>query len=218
MNVEAVSAILKEGSPVSTRIGYGPAWYRNIVYKSEGSLVQLSLIDRYMENTITAGSHVSIKFFNEFFVYLFNGIVHNICAGLPGYIIVQVTEAEEIINTRLSPRYDTYLPASLKPEWDSMSYFSIITDISYGGMAFTCAHRFDSSEDIEVAAFLPSNQVFQTKGRIVRRNIKSSIIEYSMQFTEINEQSCELLSKYFARLDAESTALYEQYLLYTKKQ
>jgi len=218
MNVEAVSSILKEGSPVSTKIGSGPAWYRNIVYKSEGNLIHLSLIDRYLENAVITGTHISIKFFNEFFVYLFNGIIHNIYAGYPGYVIVQITDAEEIINTRLSPRYDIYLSANLKPEWDSIFYFSIITDISYGGMAFMCTHRFDYSEEVEVTAYLPFNQVFQTNGKVIRRSIKSGIIDYSMQFIEISEQSCGLLSKYFARLDAENAALYQQFLLYSSKQ
>ena len=218
MNAEAVSAILKEGSPASTRIGTHPAWYRNIVYKSEGSLVHLSLIDRYLENVVLPGSNIYIKFFNEFFVYLFSGIIHNIYAGSPGYIIVQITECEEIINTRLSPRYDTYLPANLKPDWDSMHRFSIITDLSYGGMAFLCTHRFDSNEEVLVNAYLPFNQIFNTRGKVVRRNIKNNIIDYSMQFTETDETNCSLLSKYFARIDAEYTALYQQYLLASNKQ
>ncbi|NJD04129.1 MAG: PilZ domain-containing protein [Ruminiclostridium sp.] len=218
MNVEAVSAILKEGSPVSTRIGSGSAWYRNIVYKSENNFVHLSLIDRYLENIVIVGTQISIKFFNEFFVYVFSGIIHNIYAGYPGYVIVQITDAEEIINTRLSPRYDIYLPANLKPEWDSIFFFSVITDISYGGMAFMCSHRFDHSEEVQVMAYLPLNQVFQTKGKVIRRNIKNGIIDYSMQFTEISEQSCGILSKYFARLDAENAALYQQFLLHSGRQ
>ncbi len=218
MNVEAVSAILKEGSSVSTKIGSGPAWYRNIVCKSKGNLVYLPLIDRYLENTVTSGTYIAIKFFNEFFVYLFSGIVHEIYAGYPGYVIVQIADAEEIINTRLSPRYDTYLPANLKPEWDNVYYFSVITDISYGGMAFMCTHRFDYSEEVEVTAYLSVNQVFQIKGKVIRRSIKNAVIDYSMQFTEISEQSCSLLSKYFSRLDAESAALYQQYLINLNKQ
>lgn len=218
MNAEAVSAILKEGSPISTRIGAHPAWYRNIVYKSEGSLVHLSLVDRYLENVILPGSNISIKFFNEFFVYMFNGIIHNIYAGCPGCIIVQIIECEEIINTRLSPRYDTYLPANLKPDWDSMFHFSIITDMSYGGMAFLCTHRFDYNEEVLVNAYLPMNQIFQSRGKVIRRNIRNNTIDYSMQFSEIDEENCSLLSKYFARLDAENASLYQQYLLLSSKQ
>lgn len=218
MNAEAVSAILKEGSPVSTKIGAHPAWYRNIVYKSEGNLVYLSLIDRYLENAVFSGSSISIKYFNEFFVYLFTGVIYNIYAGNPGYVVVQITECEEIINTRLSPRYDIYLPASLKPDWDNLQHFSIITDLSYGGMAFFCSHRFDCNDEIWVDAYLPFNQIFHTKGKVIRRNIKGSVIDYSMQFTEINEENCGLLSKFFARLDAENAVLYQQYLMLTNKQ
>lgn len=218
MNVEAVSVILKEGASVSTKIGSGPAWHRNIVYKSEGSFVQLSLIDRYLENLIVTGMHISIKFFNEFFVYLFEGVIHNICAGHPGHVLVKVTDAEEIINTRLSPRYDIYLSANLRPEWDDIIHFSVINDISYGGMAFMCTHRFDYNEEVEITAFLPSNEIFRTTGKVIRRSIKSGIIDYSMQFIQISEQNCGLLSKYFAHLDMENAALYEQFLLHSNKQ
>ncbi len=218
MNVEAVSAILKEGLAISTKIGSSLAWHRNIVYKSEGAFVHVALIDRYLENAVTTGTHISVKFFNEFFVYLFDGIIHSIHAGHPGYLTIQVTSAEEIINTRLSPRYGTYISANLKPEWDSTFYFSIITDISFGGVAFICTHRFDYGDELEVTAYLPSNQIIQTTGKVVRRSIKSGIIDYSMQFTEMSEENCSILSRYFSRLDEENKAMYEEYLIFSARQ
>lgn len=220
MNAEAASSILKEGSHVSTKLklGNGLAWFRNIVYRSEGSFVHLALIDRYLENVIVTGNHITIKYFNEFFVYLFEGVIHSIQAGSPGYVVVQISEAEEIINTRLSPRYDTYLSANLKAPWDNTYYFSVITDLSYGGMAFMCAHRFDYGEEIEVTAYLPFNQIFQTTGKVIRRSLKSSVIDYSMQFVVIDEHNCSLLAKYFSRLDAENANMYELYLMYSNKQ
>lgn len=218
MNAESVSAILKEGSHVATRLGTGMAWFRNIVYRSEGNFIHLALIDRYLENLIVPGIQISVKYFNEFFVYLFDGVIHSIHAGSPGYVIVQINDAQEIINTRMSPRYDTYLQANLKASWDNTYYFSIITDLSYGGFAFICTHRFDYGEEIEATAYLPYNQVFQTTGKVIRRSLKNDIIDYSMQFIVIDEHNCSLLSKYFKRLDAENAAMYELYLMYSNKQ
>lgn len=218
MNSEAAAAILKEGSHVSTKLGNGLAWFRNIVFRSDGKYIHLALIDRYLENVIVVGNHMTIKFFNEFFVYLFEGVIHTIQAGNPGYIIVQIDDAEEIINTRMSPRYDAYLSANLRAPWDNSYHFSVITDLSYGGMAFMCTHRFDYGEEIEVTAFLPFNQIFQTTGKVIRRTMRNNIIDYSMQFVLIDESNCNLLSKYFTRLDAENASMYELYLMYSNKQ
>jgi PilZ domain. len=218
MNAESVSTILKEGFHVGTKLGAGMAWYRNIVYRSEGSFVHLALIDRYLENIIAPGMQISVKYYNEFFVYLFEGVIHSIHAGTPGYIIIQVNDAQEIINTRMSPRYDAYLSANLKATWDNTHHFSVITDLSYGGMAFISHYRFEYGEEVEVTIYLTCNQIFQTTGKIIRRSLKNSVIDYSMQFIILDEHNCSQLSKYFSRLDSENACLYELYKLYSNKQ
>lgn len=212
MNVEAVSVILKEGMAVSTKLGSGMTWCRNIVYKSEGDSVYLALIEQYLENIIIPGSTISIKYVNEYFIYLFEGTITNINPSYPAYLTVRVTNAEEILNSRLSPRYDVYIAADLKPEWDDSSCFAVITDISFGGLAFICNLKFDYNEKLEITAHLPSGQKINARGKIIRKTIKNNVSDYSMQFIEISESNCHLLSKYFSSLESEISVLYKQYL------
>jgi hypothetical protein len=212
LNVESVSAILKEGMAVSTKLGSGMTWCRNIVYKSERNCVCLALIEQYLENIIIPGSTISIKYVDEYFIYLFEGTIINISASYPPYLTVRITNAEEIINSRLSPRYDVYMAADLKPGWDDTSYFAVITDISFGGLAFICNLKLDYNEELEITAYLPKGLKINTKGKIIRKTIKNNVIDYSMQFIEINESNCNLLSKYFSSLESEISLLYKQYL------
>lgn len=203
---------MREGTTISTRLGSSLTWYRNIVYKSEGNCLYLALIEQYLENIIIPGSSISIKYINEYFIYLFEGTVCDIKARHPGYLTVRVTNAEEIINSRLSPRYDVYIAAAIKPGWDDKDCFAVITDISFGGLAFMCTYKFDYNEELEVSAYLPSGGIVTAKGKIIRKNQKNTIFDYSLQFNEINESDCSLLSRYLSSLESEISATYRQYL------
>lgn len=212
MNAEAVSAILKEGMPVSIKLGTDIAWYRNIVYKSVRDSVYVALIGQYCDRAVAPGTNISIKYVNEYFIYLFEGTVYSVNTGSPGYITMHVTNAEEIINTRLSPRYDVHAAADLKPDWDDETYPSTVIDISFGGAAFICKHGFDYNEELALDIRLPIRTMVHVKGKIVRKSIKSGMIDYSVQFTEIDENNCSLLSKYFSLLEAEISAMHEQFI------
>jgi len=212
LNLELVSAILKEGTSVGTRLGSNLAWYGNIICKSDGNQVHLALIRQYLENVLSSGTSISLKHMNEYFVYLFEGIVCDISAHYPGYITVRITNAEEIINTRLSPRYDVYIAADLRYDRDDTANFSVVTDISFGGLSFVCNHKFDCDDELEVTIYLPSKKIVHAKGKIIKKTAKNNLIDYSMQFVELNENNCSLLSQYFTFLEMEISSMYKQYL------
>ncbi len=212
LNVEAVSVILKEGALVGTRLDNSPSWCGNIVYKSEGRTVYVALVDRYLADAIAPGRIISIKYVNEYFIYVFEGAVIKINAEYPGYAAIRITSAEEVINSRLSPRYDVHLAASLKPVWDSDSYFTTVTDISFGGIAFICGNRFDYNEELDVDINLYGNQIINARGKIIRKSIKNKTAEYSMQFSNMDELSYKTLSLFFSRLEEEADAMYRRFL------
>lgn len=210
--MEAVSIILKEGSLVGTRLDNSLFWYDNIVYKSEGRIVYIALIDKYPDDAVAPGRSISIKFVNEFFIYVFEGTVIKIDAAYPGYAAVRVTSAEEMINSRLSPRYDVNLPASLKPVWDSDSYPATMTDISFGGAAFLSAHRFDYNEELCAVIHLPEGNTVHAAGKVVRRNIRSTVTDYSLQFVELDENNCNILSRFFLHIEDEISLLHKKFI------
>lgn len=212
LNVEAVSVILKEGALIGTRLDNNLSWCGNIVYKSEGRIVYISLVDRYLEDAVVPGRLISIKYINEYFIYLFEGTIIRISAEYPSYAAVRVTLAEEVINSRLSPRYDVHLTASLKPVWDGDSYSTIVTDISFGGTAFICSNRFDYNEELDIDIRLNDNQFIKTRGKIIRKIIKNKTAEYSMQFSDMDESNYKTLSLYFSQLEEAASAMYKHFL------
>lgn len=196
MNAVSVSAILHTGSVISTKIGANNIWYRNIVYKCEDNMVSIALIDNYMENLIMPGTKMVLKQTNECFEYIFEGVVSNIQMEVPTQIWVHVNKAEEIINTRVFPRYDTYLASDIKPVCDEKKYFSIVTNISLGGIAFASSHIFDYGEECDVSIFMSREKTVLCRGKVIRRNNKGDYIDYSMQFVDMDEINNNLVSDY----------------------
>lgn len=209
--MEAASAILKEGTIVGTKLDVCTAWYRNIIYRCEEDTVLVALLDKYLENLIIPGVRFQIRYFNEYFVYLFDGEVTGIQAQHPAYIQVRITKAEELINSRLSPRYDTYLSVRLKSVWDDTPYFAVATNLSFGGMAFTSTQRFDYGDELELSISFPDNKQINAKGKVIRRALKGNSIDYSMQFVEIDEYNTSLLSRHFSSLEDEMLAMQQKF-------
>lgn len=207
MNTAVVSSILKEGTVVSTKLDSDNSWYPNIIYKSECNSVCVALIGKHLESMIYAGANLSLKYSNEYFIYFFEGRILQINTAYPAFILVQINKAEEIVNTRLYTRYDTNLAAGIKPVWDDVRHFSIVTNISLGGMAFLSTYKFDNGEECEACISLPGQKDIGVRGKIVRSSIKARMNDFSFQFTGIDSPDKVHLSHYLSTLEDEMTAL-----------
>ncbi|MCX7710186.1 MAG: PilZ domain-containing protein [Clostridia bacterium] len=196
MNAASVSSLLHEGSVISTRIGQNSIWYRNVVYSTQDNMIQLGLTVDYLENLIMPGSKIILKHTCEYFEYIFEGIVSNIQTAMPANITVHINKAEEIINTRIFPRYDTYFASDMKPVWDDKTYFSIITNISLGGVAFASKHVYDYGEECDVCIYMPNSPKICCRGKVIRKSDKGEYIDYSMQFVDMDEENSNRVSEY----------------------
>ena len=196
---------------VSTKLGNSSAWYNNILYKVEDSKLTLSLKDSYLENTIVLNSHFNIKFTNEFFEYIFEGIVIEINPIPPSYVKVLIKKADELVNTRFFPRYDTYIASTLKMLWNDNLYFSIVNNICLGGMAFVCDHEMDYGEEAEVCVYIPDIETICTRGKVIRKSHKNNLFSYSMQFIQMDEANSIRLSNYLTSIDEQNSNLIDFY-------
>lgn len=217
MNATAVSAILKEGAIIYTRMGSSNVWHQNIVYKCEGNTVYIPLIGEYLQNVIMTGAGIVLKYGNEYFEYLFEGTVSSIKVTYPDFITVNVSKAEEQINTRAFPRYDAYLAMNVEPLWDKTLYFGVTNNLSLMGISFSAKHQFDYSEECNVVLHLPDHQMVFAKGKIIRKTPKGNVFDYGMHFTEMNEESTDLLSDYLSELEAKRANLQNHFFASIKK-
>lgn len=192
---------------VSTRVGTSPAWYNNIILKLDDKSITLSLIGSYLENTIMPDCPMVIKYTNEFFEYVFEGQVQDIKPSFPSCVTIQVKKVEELVNTRFFPRYDVYIPATIKPQWDQDSHFIIVNNVCLGGMAFLYRRELDYGEEAEVTVYISDKETVESKGKIIRKSQKGNLFHYSMQYTEMMEASNNKLADYLALLDEENALL-----------
>lgn len=217
MNAEAASTILKEGMVISTRINSSGTWYENIVYKSQSNVVYISLLDNYLENIAVSGTGIILKSSNEYFEYIFEGIIENVSIEHPGYIKVLVKSAEEKLNSRTYPRYDTYLASTIRLPWDDVDYFSIVTNISYGGVAFVAKYEFNTNEKIYISIYLPGHKVVGARGKIVRKSVRNEFTEYGIHFEEMPEAHRTSVMEFIAKLEKNKQKLQTNYYNNVKK-
>lgn len=216
MNAAAVSSILKEGMIVLTRQGNNYAWYENIIYKCDRTSVYVSLLDSYIDHAIMPGSPLTLKCANEFFEYLFEGTVSEIHVDTPRYIVIKVTKAEEMVNTRTFPRYDTSVPAKVRSLWSETDEFAIVVNICLGGMAFISRYSFDYGEECDVFVYLPGSIQVTGRGKVIRRAEKNNFIDYSMQFIGMDEENSHRLSNYINSLEEKWAQLREHFHAHIK--
>ena len=217
LKAETVSTILSEGMMVGISLGSNAPWHGNIIYGLNSSTIQIAYIDKFMRGIAVIGCPVSVKYSNDNFVYYFCGIVKDVSKGSLEYVSVKIESAEEIINNRLYPRYDVKLDALIKPLWDDEAYPCTVTDLSYGGAAFICEHKFEGNEYLEMNIFLPDNATAKLTGKVVRRKCThTTIIDLAIQFMECDNTNNKLLSKYFSQLDEEVSSIYDNYITKVK--
>jgi hypothetical protein len=213
LNASYVPAILKEGMMVGVRIGPDSQWHGNIIYGVTGSVIRIAYMDKFVKQYAQPECPVWNKYSNDYFIYYFYGKVKKISSDSPLYILVKLENAEEMINNRLYPRYDVRIEATLRPVWDDEAYKCTITDLSYGGAAFECEHRFDSKENIEMMIHLPGCEPAKVTGKVIRRRSSGGIIaDHAAQFIECDNISNRQLSDYFEKLENEVSKIYNQYM------
>jgi len=212
MNPSIVSSLLREGMMVGVRVGTNAPWHGNVIYAVNGSTVKLAYIEKFMKDFAKPGNNVWVKYSNDYYIYYFTGKVEKFVSEPSESVLVELEHAEEMINSRLFPRYDVRLQAVIKPVWDNEAYECTVTDLSYGGAAFVCEHKFDSNEYIDMTLYLTNGKSVHVSGKVIRR--RSTIGEltgHAAQFIECDNKENRQLAEYFAQLEEEASEIYRRY-------
>lgn len=218
LNTEAFTAVLKEGMMIGIKLGADTPWHGNIIYNVDNTTIRVAYIEKFMKGIAKPECPVLIKYSNDNFFYYYSGRITNVSSNPAGFITIRVETAEEIINNRLFPRYDVRLEAALKPVWDDEIYDCTVTDLSYSGAAFVCAHSFEFNEQIEMSLRLPNNTAVKITGKVVRRKVsKIASIDHAVQFIECDTDNNRLLSEYFLQLEKEVSDIYFNYISENKE-
>ncbi len=212
MNPSIISTLLKEGMMVGVRVGSNAPWHGNIIYAVNGCTVKLAYIEKFMKDFAKPGNNVWVKYSNDYYIYYFSGKVEKFVSEPSESVLVELEHVEEMINNRLFPRYDVRLQAFIKPVWDNETYECTVTDLSYGGAAFLCEHKFDSNEYIEMTLHLTNGRSVNVSGKVIwRRSTMGELTGHAAQFIECDNNENKQLAEYFAQLEEEASETYRKY-------
>jgi hypothetical protein len=215
---DVASKVLKEGMVVNTKLKNSNIWIRNIVYKAEKNMISVALLNEYLENIIMLGQSITIKYSSEHSEILFEGEIVKIRPEYPSYITIDIKDVKEIKNTRVFPRHDVYLGATVRIPDSPKERFVIIHNISYVGMAFYSKDYFEIDKgELDFSIFLPNKQSINTRGKINRISPKTDFADYGLQYTAMTEESNNILSFFFNLVDDEKIKLREDFINQVRK-
>ncbi|TYQ15237.1 UNVERIFIED_CONTAM: PilZ domain-containing protein [Acetivibrio alkalicellulosi] len=219
MKKDIVSSLLKEGMVINTKLSSNNVWIQNILYKVENHSLSIALLSSYLENIVMIGQSLHIKYANEHTEYLFEGEITHIKPEFPSYITVNITSIKELKNIRVFPRQDVYLASNIRILDPVREYFAIIHNISLVGMAFYCKDILEPAQtQLEIFIYLPSKQTITAKGKIIRRVFKNDdIIDYGIQYTDMQEENNNSLSNFFNSIEEEKNNLRNEFITCIKK-
>jgi hypothetical protein len=193
--------VLKEGLIIGMKVEDSVKWHDRIVYNVRNNNVDLVLDNDVMEDIIMPGNQIILKHTTEYFEYMMDGTVDNIAIEDQGRINLNIHSVNKSINTRAFKRYDIFLPSNIKCDGSKTSYFSIITNLSAGGIAFISKHKFENAKKSEISVILPSKKIFTARGEIVRAIEKSDFYNYGLKFSDTNDKEMNTLNEYLESID-----------------
>ncbi len=211
MNKSCISKLILPGSLISIRIGYSHIWHNTIVCRFNDSGLDIPLTSDLVKSCPFKDISAIIKFKNEYFEYIIHGIVTKVeLCGSP-FIRIQPLDIYGNINNRVFPRHDVYLPATVSISNDN-TYFCTVSNISLGGIAFLLDKEIPSAIECEANIILNEKTSIFSKGIILRCSPQASLLEYSMQFTFMNEDDSNNLYEFLYSLDISYKEIISKYI------
>ncbi len=210
MNKICISKLGLCGSLISIRIGNGLIWYNNIVCNCTDDGIDIPLTADLMKACLLLETFVTIKFGNEQFEYLIHGSISKIELSGSPFIRVQALNIFGNINNRVFPRQSVYLPATLSID-NNNTYFCTVSNISLGGIAFLLDKEIPCATICEANIFLNEQNTIFTKGVILRCSPLSSLLEFSMQFTFMDEEDSNCLYSFLYSINNSYNTLRSKY-------
>lgn len=218
MKRDVVSKVLKEGMVVNTKLIAGSIWIQNIIYRVEKHLVSIALLNEYLESIIMLGQPITLKYSSEHSEILLEGEIVKIRPEYPSFVSIDIKNIKEIKNTRIFPRHDVYLGATIRSTASQEERFAIIHNISLVGMAFYSKDYFEiDSSQLDISIFLPNRKSISTRGKANRRSSKKDLTDYGLQYTKMEEESNNALSRFFCLVEEEKNKLREEFVSCVRK-
>lgn len=212
MNNICISKLILAGSLISVRTENELTWSLNIVSSCCDEGIDIPLIPNLMKSCLFVGTAVAIKFKNEYFEYIIHGSISRIELSGSPFIRVQAFDINENKNNRLFPRQDVYLPATLSIE-NNNTYYCMVSNISLSGVSLLLNREISNATECEANILLNDKNTIFGKGIILRCSPLDLLMQFSLQFTFMDEENSNYLYSYLHSIDNSYNSLRSKYLI-----
>lgn len=194
-----IKYLLKPDSIIYTRCCDSDEWLPNIIKDNDDSSIRINLNDYYIEKGLMVGDAIEVRFSYSHNEYLFDGKIIDIDIYNTYTINVLINSVNIFEDKRKHFRFYAKLGASLKAS-DTKGMYSIVTNISLGGLALVSKSDIDIDTTIVIDLFLSSKNVIPITGIIVRKKPLTYGYEYGIAIVSSDESSHEKLKEFISKL------------------
>ncbi len=201
--------VLKSGDIVRTRKRGEKKWNTNIAFnvKNDELVLDAGINEEYYKS-IKVGDKVECKVTLDKFEYTIEANVTDMASTPMQTMTLNIKEIKKYDNLRKESRHFVYLFALIRQnEEDRDPIFSVITDISKGGVAVLINDRNSMErENISVhdrvyfEVSLEDQRKIKFEGIIKREKKTKSSIEYGVQISDIDNDNRKVLDDYVDEL------------------
>lgn len=208
VNKDELFEIIQYINLIRARIGSDNAWTLYPVLYSGFDSIDIIIDAKYIYQ-LEVGQKVYIKFQKHGYEYLVDGEVIDTNLKTSATVTIKFLDAKKYYNLRKYIRFEVELCSQIKeigPKGDidliKQYHEAAVLNLSKGGAMLSTKADFASNSIIEIFATFVSGICFNTKARILRRQIvKNEKYNYGVQFFDTSEEDLKNLSTEIAKLE-----------------
>lgn len=195
-NIKSPSKLLKIGDVVELKHYCMFNSVNAAVIYANDHIIRIRALDNIPERYFFPQDPVVINFTASEELYVVGGDIESIGFLEPLEVTIGIHKIERLKDVRKHARHYVSLTGDVKSGKDEGPNFSIIKNISLGGVKLNCKANYLLEDTVDVNVRLDKATKFTFMGKVVRKNKISDMYEYGIEIFGITEQNIKYLHAY----------------------
>lgn len=206
---EMLNQIIQDNTLIKTQVGLN-SWESSIIISHTEDVIQISLIQDYYKMALMAGDMIRCKYVFEGKEYLIEGKIEKVMLHDVPSLFIKITNIESFENKRKSERMDIRLGANIRTPGIDYPVYSIINNMSLGGVGIIIRTEIDVGSEVTVEMLLEYQNLLRFKGRVIRCNRENDYYNIGIKVDEGDSEGIKNLEKVFNKYRKIDEALIEE--------
>lgn len=182
-----LSSVIQSGDTIYTQCHSYDEWIPNVIVNTGDNLIKINLIDYYFKKGVMVGSFISVRYSFSEHEYVLEGEVTDIDVYDTYTISIFINNTTVYQNRRKHFRYYSRLGSNLKSSINDKGTYSILTNISYSGLAIISKAHHNIGDEVFIDLFQSSENIIPVSAQIVRKKALNYGYEYGVSFIDLSE-------------------------------